>query len=227
MKNSVLAITFAAALAIALPATASAQVLIKDYLGFDYEDPNPNPGTFGEPLSGYHGVGFVPVLSAPLVSNPALFEYTYEISGLTPASVTPVGPFAIINYGGPGLIRVYEDPISGGTAADYGSNPPSALSPVTFVDGTLYLEGNLTSFRFVLNTVTQTGSYEAVVNLTAGSNLNDLPLSLRSGWTFSGSTGNALNIPAGYAHQIDGQMFLEDVTPTAPTTWGRLKSLYR
>jgi hypothetical protein len=47
------------------------------------------------------------------------------------------------------------------------------------------------------------------------------------GWTFSGSTGNALNIPHGYAHQCDGQTFLNAPTAARRVSWGHLKAGYR
>jgi hypothetical protein len=60
-----------------------------------------------------------------------------------------------------------------------------------------------------------------------GANLGDIPVGNRNGWTFAGSTNNALNIPPGYAHQIDGQNFLEQATFTRRSSWGGLKNTYR
>lgn len=148
--------------------SAHAQSLLFDYVGFDYEAPNPDPGQFGESGSGYVGLGTVPFLFAPLVSNTALNEYTYVMQGLTPTSVIPVGSFRIINYSS-GTITLYEDPLLGGTVGDYGANPPSGVAPGTFTDGTAILVGSLTSFQFVVDTNNGTGSFEAVFNVTGGS----------------------------------------------------------
>jgi hypothetical protein len=52
-------------------------------------------------------------------------------------------------------------------------------------------------------------------------------LNQRTGWTFSGTTGEALNIPEGYAHQIDGQTFLDAAVAAHKMTWGRLKAGYK
>jgi len=34
-------------------------------------------------------------------------------------------------------------------------------------------------------------------------------------------------MPEGYAHQVDGQVFLNEPVPTKTTTWGGLKAQYR
>ena len=203
-----------------------AQSLLFDYVGFDYEFPNPNPTTFGEPGSGYVGVGTVPVLGAPLVTNTAVNEYTYVMQGFTPSSVVSVGPYDIINYTS-GVMTIYEDAISGGTTADFGVDPPNATAPNTFNDGTAILVGTLTNFQFVVDRTNGTGSYEAVFNVTGGSQLGNFPLNQRVGWTFSGSTGNALNIPHGYAHQCDGQTILNAPVAARKVSWGKLKAGYR
>src|SRR5262249_38180523 len=172
------------------------------------------------------GLGTVPVLAAPIVANTTLNEYTFVTQGLTPASITPVGTFLIISYTA-GTITLYEDAKAGGTAATFTANPPNGDVPSTFTDGTAIVVGALTGFQFVLDTVNGTGSFEAVMNITGGTQLGNFPLNQRTGWTFSGATSNALNIPPGYAHQIDGQAFLNAPTPARHMSWGRLKAGYR
>ncbi len=208
-----------------VPSADAASVLL-DYVGFDYESPNPDPGQFGELGSGYVSVGEVPVLQAPLVYDQANNEYTYVISGLTAISRQTVGSFIIVDYS-PGNFSAYEDSKTLGTAFDYGVNPPNATAPNTFNDGTLYLSGPITGFRFVFNTSNGSGSFEGEFEATGGSQLSNIPPGNRQGWTFAGATSNALNIPAGYAHQIDGQIILEQATPALDTSWGRLKANYR
>lgn len=222
-----LALVAGLGVACAAPAArAASYTLFFDYVGFDYESPDPDPQTFGEPGSGYVGVGFVPGLFAPLVADTANFEYTYVVSGLTPVAVTPIGDYVVIDYSA-GTLEIYEDPKAGGTPGDYGVNPPNAVAPSTFSDGTLFVSGSLTGFQFVLNTVNGSGSYEAAFTVTGGSQLANVPVDNRNGWTFAGATGNALDIPAGYDHQIDGQNFLGKPTPVNIGTWGRLKARYR
>jgi hypothetical protein len=208
------------------PPAAQAQVLLFDYVGFDYEDPDPDGAQFGEVGSGYVGLGEIPVLFAPLVFDMANYEYTYHISGLTSTSRTVVGSFIIVSYDS-GTLAVYEDPLVGGTPRQYGVNPPNATAPSTFTDGTLFLQGNLTNFQFVFNTSNNTGSYDSNFEVTGGSQYVNIPPAQRTGWTFAGATGNALSIPQGYDHQIDGQVFLNDPTPTKAASWGRIKAIYR
>ena len=114
MRSPVTTLLLAACAVLSLAPAARAQSLLFDYVGFDYESPNPDPNTFGEPGSGYVGLGTVPFLFAPLVSNTALNEYTFVIQGLSPTSVLPVGSFNIINYSS-GTVTIYEDAKSGGT----------------------------------------------------------------------------------------------------------------
>ena len=87
--------------------------------------------------------------------------------------------------------------------------------------------GTLTSFQLTIDTSTSIGYFEAVFNATGGSQLGNFPLNQRTGWTFSGATGEALNIPEGYSHQIDGQTFLDAPVSARKMTWGKLKNGYR
>lgn len=208
-------------------APAAADVLLLDYVGYDYEDPDLNPGTFGELGAGYVGIGFLPVLFSPLVADTSTFEYTYILSGLTVSNVTPVGSFLIIDYAGPGTIKVYEDSKTLGTPGVYGINPPNATAPSSFTDGTLFVEGAITGFQIILNTATNSGSYEAVFEAVGGSQLVNIPLGQRDGWTFAGLTGNELNKPEGYEHQVDGQILVMDPVPVELKTWGSIKKDYR
>lgn len=206
---------------------ADAQLLLVDYVGFDYEDPDPDPLQFGEAGSGYVGVGEVPGVFAPLVSDPANNEYSYLISGLLQTNRQVFGTFLVIDYA-PGTLSVYEDSKTLGTPLTYGINPPNATAPSTFIDGTQILTGALTSFRFVFNTANGTGSYEGNFEALGGTQIGLIPLNQRKGWTFAGATSNSTGIPQGYYHQIDGQVFLDNTpVPAHPTSWGALKAKYR
>lgn len=221
------ALLLAGCVAWAAPIHAQTPTLLFDYVGFDYEHPDVDPGTFGGTGDGYQGVGEVPVLYAPLVSNPAVYQYTYFFDGLTVSTRQMIGSFAIIDYTGPGTLTIFEDLLVGGTAADYGTNPPSAVAPPTFVDGTPILVGRLTNFRFVFDTATNTGSFEADFEVVGGTQLGNFPVNQRVGWTFAGATGNSTTIPNGYDHQIDGQTFLQPPTAARSGSWGGLKARYR
>jgi len=207
-------------------ARAQAYLLI-DYVGFDYEDPDPDHGDFGEPGSGYNGLGEVPGLFAPLVSDYTNNEYTYWIHGLTQVNRQTFGSFIVVDYS-VGRLDVYEDSKTSGTPHDWGTNPPSALAPGTFVDGTNIISGSLTNFRFVFNTTNGTGSYEADWQADGGTQLGNIPVADRQGWTFAGATKNSTDIPTGYYHQIDGQVFLNNTPVRAQVkSWGGVKGLYR
>lgn len=222
-----LALLFVACVAWTVPLHAQEPTLLFDYVGFDYEYPDNAPGTFGAIGDGYQGVGEVPALFSPLVSNPAQYQYTYFFDGLTVSARQVVGSFVIIDYTGPGTLTIYEDSILGGTAFDYGTNPPSGVAPPTFVDGDAILVGRLTNFRFLFDTATNTGSFEADFEAVGGTQIGNFPVNQRVGWTFAGGTGNSSTIPDGYEHQIDGQTFLQPPTAARSGSWGGLKARYR
>jgi hypothetical protein len=208
------------------PLPARAQSLLFDYVGFDYENPDLNPSTFGETGSGYVSIGLVPVLFAPLTFDTSENEYTYVLTGPVATGSAVFGDYVIIDYSG-GTLALYEDDASSGTPADYGVNPPNATAPSTFSDGTLILLGTLEPFQFIFNTVTNTGSFEAVYNAVGGSQLGNIPADDRDGWTFAGTTGNSTQTPEGYEHQVDGQVLLNKPTPARVASWGAIKARYR
>ena len=206
--------------------SVGAQTLFLDYVGFDYENPNPDGSQFGEAGSGYVGLGFMPGLFAPLVADSATNQYTYHIHGLTSLGPVAVGPFIIVNYTA-GVLDVYEDSKLSGTNADYGVNPPNGTAPFTFTDGALFVSGALTNFQVIINVTDGSGSYEGNYEVTGGAQLSNVPVNQRKGWTFSGVTRNALNIPLGYAHQVDGQVFLNQPVSVRGASWGQIKEKYR
>ena len=211
----------------AVPA-ARAQQLLFDYVGFDYEFPVVVPGTFGAVGNGYVGLGEVPVLEFPLVSDQTNYEYTYVLTGLTSTVRTVAPPFVVISYTGPGTLTVYEDARSTGTAFDYGVNPPNGTAPGTFADGTAILVGNIANFVYILNTATGSGSYDANFTAVGGTQIGNIPVGQRAGWTFAGVTGNStVSIPQGYAHQVDGQTMIPLPVPAHTTSWGQIKRKYR
>ena len=148
MPRMRLLIALSASLLMAFTTAVTADTLLFDYLGFDYESPDPNPAAFGEPGSGYIGIGTVPGLFAPLTADTTTFQYTYMVSGLTQVSTQAFGTYVIVDYS-PGTLSIYEDAKIGGTGADYGNFPPNATAPTSFTDGTLFLTGTLNSFQFV------------------------------------------------------------------------------
>jgi hypothetical protein len=210
----------------AAPPRAEAATLLFDYVGFDYESPDPNGSEFGEVGSGYESIGEVPGLFAPLAPDTANNKYTYHFSGLSSIQRDVFGDFIIVTYTS-GTLSVYEDSKVTGTAPVYGTNPPNGTAPSSFTDGTLFLTGTLQNFRIVFNTNTGSGSFESEFTATGGSQIGNIPLNQRDGWTFSGATSNSLDVPSGYAHQIDGQTFLDEPVHSQSSSWGRIKAIYR
>jgi hypothetical protein len=206
---------------------ARAQQLLFDYVGFDYEDPILPASTFGDLGNGYVGIGEVPFIDPLLTTNPTLNEYTYHLSGLISTNKQVFGNIVVIDYAGPGTLKLYEDLKSGGTAFDYGTNPPNGTAPSTFADGTSIIEFSVTSFRIILNTTTGSGSYDSQLTVTGGSQFGNIPVNQQSGWQFAGVTGNSVTIPQGYVHQVDGQTFLVNPTHSRTSSWGQLKRGYR
>lgn len=225
MPRMRLLIAMSASLLLAFSTTVTADTLLFDYVGFDYESPDPNPAAFGEIGSSYVGIGTVPGLFFPIVADTSQNQYTYIVSGLTQVSTQAIGTYVIVDYT-PGTLLIYEDSKFSGTAADYGNFPPNATAPSSFTDGTLFLAGTLNAFQFVYNSATNSGSYNASYTITGGSQLVNFPINQRDGWTFAGATGNALSTPDGYLHQVDGQNFLGAV-PARASSWGRIKASYR
>jgi hypothetical protein len=197
--------------------------ILFDYVGYDYEFPDPDTLIFGEVGAGYVGLGFCPVIFPPLVVDTTTYEYTYHLSGLTSINRSVFGDFVIIDYSGPGTFRIYED---AATPADYGVNPPNGTAPSSFSDGTMILEGEVSNFQIILNTASGTGSFEGVFEAVGGTQLANIPMGQRDGWTFAGLTGNEIAKPEGYVHQVDGQVLIT-VVPVEGTSWGDLKRRFR
>jgi hypothetical protein len=208
------------------PHAAEADTLFVYYIGYDYESPNPDPGNFGEPGSQYNALGAAMDMGAPLVPDTTSNNYTFAIQGLTPTLVQNFGTFIVIDYA-PGLFQVYEDSKTSGTAADFGVNPPNATAPSTFTDGSLFVQGQLTNFQLVLNTTSGSGSFNADFTVNGGSQLGNVPVNQRTGWTFAGVTANEINRPSGYGHQVVGQVFLNAPVPAQARSWGAVKAQYR
>jgi hypothetical protein len=221
-----LLLTLLTGLLLMAPAAAHAQSLLFDWVGYDFESPNPNTSIFGEAGSGYTAVGFVNGLFAPLAADTVTNQYTFVLTGLTPDNRQTSGTFVIVDYS-VGTMNIYEDNKVSGTLADYGVAPPNATSPSSFNDGALFLQGQVVNFQYILNTATGSGSFSAYYTVTGGAQYNNFSVSQRTGWTFAGTTGNAVNIPAGYQHQVVGQNLIEQVVSTHSSSWGRLKASYR
>jgi hypothetical protein len=126
-------------------------------------------------------------------------------------------------------VRYFEDPVVGGASnATYGTNPPNATAPSTFIDGLLLLGGQMTDFHLTYDTDFNEGSWTANVCLDEGDALIYVPNEQRCGWIMAGQLGRPNpTIPQGYDNQVSGECRIPDVTPTTVRSWGSIKSLYR
>jgi hypothetical protein len=127
---------------------------------------------------------------------------------------------------GAGGVDPTPDPLAGGTAADYGVDPPNAAR-TTFTDGKLVLSAPVTNFVLSFNQSTQAGIWDSSAEADAGSWLAALlPTSctLNSG----GQIGIAgVEVPRGYGHAVSGAYQRVCGLPVRQETWGAVKSLYR
>ena len=176
-------------------------------------------------------VGTVSAFGGPLTflnANMPAKEYTFYVYGLTSTGTVPIVPFYVTAYTG-GTIEIYEDSTPD---AVFDPFPPNANVPSTFIDGTLILSGNMSNFNTQTNTITlhQTGNAEGDIAWTGGSLIalvgngvgGTCPAIFTGGLTWSPD----VLIP-GYLFRHDGKIDHECPTPNTPSTWGRIKTLYR
>lgn len=67
---------------------------------------------------------------------------------------------------------------------------------------------------------------EGTLTFTGGAQIGNFPLNQRSGWTFAGLIGNSQILPAGYQHQVDGSVYLDNPVAAQASTWSAIKGLY-
>ena len=225
MRNYFVLVALAAALT--MPVQAFADQFLADFRGFDYEDPNSSAG-FGNVGDGYNSLGdVVQVNPALLTADFTNNQYTYQFKDLVALAQESAPPFLFVFYS-PGRFRIYEDPIGSGTNRDYGVNPPNATAPSTFVDGTLILGGQVTNFILTLDLTNNNGSFNGDITFDEGTQQGSIPPASLNGWTFAGLTsGGGTGTPEGYSHQVDGQIRVPGPVPATPTSWGKVKNLYR
>ena len=215
---------------VAVPALAQNDVFLLGFTGFDYEDSNSDPVNYLALGEGYKALGFVTEFGtyiAPYV-NPVANEYTFFYYDLTVQSRYFDGDYLEVQFTNPGRARFYEDSRSGGTAAQYGINPPNLTAPSTFTDGVLFLGGRIENFVLAYDYRATQGSFVGNVSFDEGSLLGYIPVAQRNGWTLGGLAGRPNEtVPPGYVNQISGECRIPGPTPATHKTWGALKALYR
>lgn len=212
------------AAALLLGGSAAAQNALIDYQGYAWETggvPASNPGDI---LS---FVGVVDAIDVRFGVNFGNEEVTLHVTGLVSGGeVNLGGGLLTVAYSG-GTIDLFRDPSRN---HDYGTTPPNATAPSTFVDGTLFLGGTLSNFVLFIDTTTGSGAYESSANFTSGSGLATLNQLQANGYTFGGvlnSSASGGNNPAGYDLQVDGTIEVEVIVGVQEKTWGAMKNLYR
>jgi len=244
MTRRLLRLALTAAFVVAVPVSAFAQTgTVIDWGPDSYAwETNYNTVTYlSGPGSVLSAVGVVNGFLGPLSSidpNTAGTEYTYYLTGLTTAGTTvTAGP----------TLSVYKTVYTGGTIqiwqgsprnAAFGTNPPNATVPSTFVDGSLFLAGTVPTFTTTVTRVNATGAYvngngdggdppnglwtggSALALVSAGGNACPFRLT-------GGGDMRPVDVLQGYVSQFDGKIDLNCPTPALPSTWGKIKSSYR
>jgi hypothetical protein len=230
MKRKAWLPLFAAMTILAVPAHAQREFLC-GFTGFDYVAPQ-GPGggpTIPTPFlsngDGYRSVGFVTSFSPLITGLLPGAEHTYYLSDATVATSSFLNNTLEVFFAPHARFSVYEDPANNGV---YGINPPNGTAPSSFTDGVLLIGADINQLSLVYDYDANQGNFDGTATLDAGSDLFLIPVSRRSGWVMSGQAGvpNA-TVPAGYVNQINGQVEIPSVTPTAHKSWGSLKALYR
>jgi hypothetical protein len=138
-----------------------------------------------------------------------------------------------------GIVRIYSDPVAGGTAADYADRG-------TFTDGTKILEGNLADgFALVLSD-NYGGSADGLIDSGSGSG----PMTWTGGSQFGYLTGigydpaewdafaqsvadpgsgpaPGVTVPDGYDRVFDFKIVPRQGVADEETAWSDVKQLYR
>ena len=207
---------------------ANGDVFLCDYLGYDYT--HPIPRDFTSPGQLYEAVGEVPEITPDAVETDYVNNwYTFHlISGTLTSADTVGGVFAFYHYDGvdedAGTFHIYEDPILGGTAPDFGTFPPNATAPSSFNDHTLLLGATFTSLQVMVNLTNWTASLNGTLQFYCGEEWGNLPC--YEGWTFAGMGVAQPGIPDGYLWQIDGEIYVEEIA-TENSSWGDVKQMFR
>jgi hypothetical protein len=255
MKSKIGVAAVVGLLATALSATmATAQctpeptypgVMIKfDADAWAYETAYTASTSISAPGSQLTVVGLVSVFCNPFSDlNPAdpNTEYTFIWDGLTSLGTvtTPAGLSLRYStkYVGGGF-RIYAgSPRNAPTAVTLPALPAPGVVPDAFVDGTMILSGAMDTL-IVLYTRTSTGSFttasfRADYWATGGTlydRVGDAINPLTGAWCVvpqSTPKAGTCTLPAGWSAHPNGKWDTPITVPAVPSTWGKIKTLYR
>jgi len=220
---------------IAAPALAAPDVFLLGFTGYDYESPNPYPGTYLAVGEGYSTLGFVTSFGTYLAAsvNNTTNQYTYHYYDLAVQGYYFDGDYLEVAFASGGRGRFFEDSRTTGSPALYdvdppAGTPPNPTAPSTFIDGTLILGGQLDNLILTYDYIAEQGGFVGNIRLDEGALLSQIPLAQRDGWTLAGLAGQPNpSVPDGYDHQISGECSIPGSVPVTHQTWGALKALYR
>lgn len=169
------------------------------------------------------GVGVLTGLDVPFDGMPLPgpeLEYSVHLTGFSLGTVTTgvPGDRTYTTWYNRGTMDVFQDPTPD---HDFGTAPPNATVPASFVDGEPFLQGEVYSFIVVTK--------ESSTSLVGGFHIEarlDGYVSCRGdavgtlAWDPAGSA-------SGYFLRHEGGYAMDCVDPATTSTWGRVKAGYR
>ncbi len=217
---------------LALITGAQAQTTLLNFTSFMYESDN-TPGVQGFPPSApgdvLRAVGFVESIVPDLDWDTGQVQLTVYFNDLISIGEVDLGGgvYYIVYTGGTLDIVAQRYDAPDYTAPQYGTDPPNATAPSTFIDGEVYLRGSFYNFYMTYMPGMSIGNFEGHLNWTGGTQLNSL-FTDPQGYTVAGTVdASAAPVPAGYDLEADGYISFDAAIPADEATWGQLKNLYR
>jgi len=191
---------------------------------------NPNP-----PGTVIDGRGLVTALFPPMITDFVHNEYTWEMLNLvSQGSVLKDSvyytTYTVVNGLNPATFTVYEDPSQDARPTYYFC--PNSLPDNVYTDGAVYLRGHFTDYKTSFDIHADNygqGTFRGDVNWDSGTHIGDIPIGHRGAWQFGGtsvSPYSCIPVALGYEEAMTGIIY-QEITPAAPTTWGKLHRLYR
>jgi len=233
MRGLLKPILLGAALVFAVTPALAVQGVIMDWAPDSYGwetvyDAGTHISTAGSELT---IVGKIDVFYDPFLDlDPIATEYTFIFDGLVSDGTQDLGGGMLYTTYSGGTFAIYQDPANN---ADFGTNPPSAVSPATFVDGDLILEGTLAGFYIwgMTGPGGYAATYEADFEFTGPVGGEFYNRVQGCYGTTGGSTSDdpGIGIPVGYSYVVDGHLTVDDCRPigTEESNWGGIKQLFR
>ncbi len=202
--------------AAALP--AGAQMANIDYIGYAFETGGLLPSNAGDELTLVAVASNAdPVFEVDL----GAYELTFHAGGLISTGEVLDGSTTVIHYTG-GMLEIYQD---GSQDADWGLNPPNAVSPATFTDGELFFRGEFSSFTLYFAPGGY-GTFEGTLSALDGTMIDGSCSDCVYTWAGAFLSGAGAQNPAGYDLQTDGGFQIDSTVATETASWGSVKALF-